>query len=66
MIWYSTVWPRITVSITVHSSNSKWSWLSTDRRSPGPNVTLPMVGWSSPDNIFISVDLPAPLAPIMP
>ena len=62
MMSHSTVWPRKTVSMTVHSSNSKYSWLSTERRSPGPNVTVPWVGESCPDKILISVDFPAPLA----
>ena len=66
MTSHSTVCPINTVSSTVWASNLKWSWLKTERRSPGPSVTLPFVGSSSPEITFRKVDLPAPLAPIIP
>jgi hypothetical protein len=53
----------ITVSITRNSSKANWSWRST------PNffgrVTDPLAGSISADRIFISVDFPAPLGPVM-
>ena len=53
----------MTVSMTRKSSKANWSWRST------PNffgrVTDPLSGSISPVRIFISVDLPAPLGPVM-
>ena len=53
----------ITVSITRNSSKANWSW----RKTPSffGRVTEPLVGSISPVRIFISVDLPAPLGPVM-
>src|SRR3954451_20613684 len=53
----------ITVSITRKSSNANWSW----RRTPYflGRVTDPLAASSSPVRIFIKVDLPAPLGPVM-
>ena len=53
----------MTVSITRNSSNANWSW----RRTPNffGRVTDPFAGSSSPVRIFISVDLPAPLGPVI-
>ena len=39
---------------------------STDMRSPGVISMEPLVGSISPESSFKRVDLPAPLAPIMP
>ena len=44
----------------------KWSCCRKDRRCPGVITISPLVGSSCPDKIFKKVDLPAPLAPIMP
>ena len=43
-----------------------WFCLSTDMRFFAAMVTVPVDGSSSPERIFINVDLPAPFAPIMP
>src|SRR5882724_11414168 len=55
--------PMMTASITRNSSNANWSWCRT------PNffgrVTEPFGASSSPVRIFIKVDLPAPLGPVM-
>ena len=58
--------PMRTVSITLNSSYLKWSCSNTDRRSPGPSSTVPLFGSRSPLMARRNVDLPAPLAPIMP
>src|ERR1700722_8450009 len=54
----------ITVSITRLSSNANWSC----ERMPSflGRETSPLVGSISPVSIFISVDLPAPLGPVIP
>src|ERR1700722_1305963 len=56
--------PMITVSITRLSSNANWSC----ERMPSflGRETSPLVGSISPVSIFISVDLPAPLGPVIP
>ncbi len=53
----------MTVSMTRYLSKANWSW----RRTPSffGRVTEPCEGSSSPVMIFISVDLPAPLGPVM-
>jgi hypothetical protein len=53
----------MTVSITRNSSNANWSWLKTP--SFLGRVTEPLEGSISPVRIFISVDLPAPLGPVI-
>ena len=58
--------PCITVFKTVCSSNSNWFCFKNDIRSPGVISTEPLLGSISPLNIFKKVDLPAPLAPIIP
>ena len=66
MFFHKGSCPIKTVSMTKYSSYLKWSCSSTDSRSPGPNSTLPFVGSNSPLMALSRVDLPAPLAPIMP
>ena len=56
----------MTVSITGKASYLKWSCSSTLMRSSLRMDTLPVVGASSPDMMRSRVDLPAPLAPMMP
>ena len=56
----------MTVSITGKASYLKWSCSSTLMRSSLRMDTLPVVGASSPEMMRSSVDLPAPLAPMMP
>ena len=60
---HSGALPMMTVSITRNSSKANWSW----RRTPIflGRVTEPLVGSISPVRIFISVDLPAPLGPVI-
>ena len=58
--------PIRTVFMTVYWSYLKWSCSSTERRSPGPISTVPLLGSRSPDIARSSVDLPAPLAPMTP
>ena len=66
MMSYNSLFPIITVSITVYSSNAKWSCFNIDSLSPFSNDTSPLLGSNSPDKTFKNVDFPAPFAPIIP
>ena len=56
----------MTVSRTPYLLKAKWSCLRTAILSPGVMMTSPLSASISPERIFMKVDLPAPLAPMMP
>ena len=56
----------MTVSRMEYASYWFWSCFRMDMRTLGSRDTSPEVGSSWPERIFRKVDLPAPLAPMMP
>ena len=64
MALQSTALPARTTSMTRSPSYLKWSW----RRMPSRlgRWTLPVSDSSSPERIFMKVDLPEPFGPVRP
>ena len=56
----------MTVSMTVYSSYMPWFCLRTLMRALESMYTAPEVDSTSPESTRRKVDLPAPLAPMMP
>ena len=56
--------PMMTVSMTRNSSKANWSWLSMPILRG--RWIVPLWASSSPERIFMKVDLPLPLGPVRP
>ena len=66
LISKSSLFPKITVSNTLLRSYRLWSCSNTDSLFPDSNDIDPELPSFCLDKIFKNVDLPAPLAPIIP